>query len=80
VNEFTIGGGADVCVSILSRSSWQYQRTAVDVHERGGGRAWHKLASMEFRGLSLSGHQRQALPRSICERGRCDAPGILHSR
>jgi hypothetical protein len=49
VNEFTIGGGADVCVSILSRSSWQYQRTAVDVHERGGGgRAWHKLASMEF--------------------------------
>jgi hypothetical protein len=51
VNEFTIGGGrggADVCVSILSRSSWQHQRTAVDVYERGGGGAWRNLASMEL--------------------------------
>jgi hypothetical protein len=50
--EYTLGGGrggADVCVTIFSRSSWQYLRTAVDVHEHsGGGGAWRNLASMEL--------------------------------
>jgi hypothetical protein len=45
-------------VTIFSRSSWQYLRTAVDVHEHsGGGGAWRNLASMELElPLSAASH------------------------
>jgi hypothetical protein len=61
MNEYTLGGGrggADVCVTKASCSRWQFQRTAVDVHEHsGGGGAWRNLASMELEvPLSAASH------------------------